>query len=138
MSGNNIGHYSHSQTQAVFRPKTASKWPFSSHIFHYFDASGKNQYAISTFFPAITPAARTHLNRLSQARKDTPMPVYRVKKDRNFTAMSNHHLQNRGLSLRAKGLLSLMLSLPDDWQYSLKGLAAISQEEFDGITIENN
>ena len=65
------------------------------------------------------------------------MPVYRVKKDRNFTAMSNHHLQNRGLSLRAKGLLSLMLSLPDDWEYSLKGLAAISQEEFDGITIEN-
>ena len=62
------------------------------------------------------------------------MSVYRVKKDRNFTAMSNHHLQNRGLSLRAKGLLSLMLSLPDDWQYSLKGLAAISQEEFDGIT----
>jgi len=61
------------------------------------------------------------------------MPVYRVKKDRNFTAMSNHHLQNRGLSLRAKGLLSLMLSLPDDWEYSLKGLAAISQEGVDAI-----
>lgn len=65
------------------------------------------------------------------------MPVYRVKKDRNFTPMSNHHLQNRGLSLRAKGLLSLMLSLPDDCEYSLKGLAAIRLEEFDGITIEN-
>lgn len=61
------------------------------------------------------------------------MPVYRVKKDRNFTAMSNHHLQNRGLSLRAKGLLSLMLSLPDDWEYSLKGLAAISQGGVDAI-----
>ena len=44
--------------------------------------------------------------------------------------MSNHPLQNRGLSLRTKGLLSL----PDDWEYSLKGLVAISQEEFDGIT----
>ena len=61
------------------------------------------------------------------------MPVNRVKKDRNFTAMSNHHLQNRGLSLRAKGLLSLMLSLPDDWEYSLKGLAAISLEGVDAI-----
>ena len=61
------------------------------------------------------------------------MPAYRVKKDRNFTAMSNHHLQNRGLSLRAKGLLSLMLSLPDDWEYSLKGLATINQEGVDAI-----
>ena len=51
------------------------------------------------------------------------MPVFRVEKSRDFTVMSNHHLRNRNMSLRAKGLLSLMLSLPEDWDYTLKGLA---------------
>jgi len=53
------------------------------------------------------------------------MAVSRVHKDKNYTVMSNHHFRNRELSLKAMGLLSLMLSLPDSWDYSLKGLATI-------------
>ena len=56
------------------------------------------------------------------------MAVFRVEKTRDFTVMSNHHLRNNNMSLRAKGLLSLMLSLPKDWDYTLKGLARISLE----------
>ena len=56
------------------------------------------------------------------------MSVFRVEKNKNFTVMSNHHLQDKNLSLKAKGLLSLMLSLPDDWDYSLAGLERICQE----------
>lgn len=56
------------------------------------------------------------------------MTVIRVHKTANYTVMSNHHLRNRNLSLRAKGLISLMLSLPDDWDYSVNGLAAICSE----------
>ena len=54
------------------------------------------------------------------------MAVFRVEKQRNFTVMGNHHLQNRKLSLKAKGLLSQILSLPEDWDYTLRGLAAVS------------
>lgn len=61
------------------------------------------------------------------------MPVFRVEKTRDFTVMSNHHLRNRNMSLRAKGLLSLMLSLPEEWDYTLKGLARISMEGVDAI-----
>ena len=52
------------------------------------------------------------------------MSTFRVNKNVNYTVMSNHHLQDKRLSLKAKGLLSYMLSLPDDWDYSLKGLTA--------------
>ena len=51
------------------------------------------------------------------------MAVFRVEKTKDFTIMSNHHLRNTELSLKAKGLLSLMLSLPEDWDYTTKGLA---------------
>ena len=61
------------------------------------------------------------------------MAVFRVEKTRDFTVMSNHHLRNSNMSLRAKGLLSLMLSLPEDWDYTLKGLASISMEGVDAI-----
>lgn len=61
------------------------------------------------------------------------MAVIRVEKSRNYTVMSNVHLRDKALSLKAKGLLSLILSLPDDWQYSIKGLAAICKESKDGI-----
>lgn len=61
------------------------------------------------------------------------MSVFRVERTRDYTVMSNHHLKNRNLSLKAKGLLSLMLSLPDDWDYTLKGLAHISLEKVDAI-----
>ena len=61
------------------------------------------------------------------------MAVFRVEKTRDYTIMANHHLKNRNLSLKAKGLLSVMLSLPEDWDYTLKGLAHISKEGIDAI-----
>lgn len=61
------------------------------------------------------------------------MAVFRVERTRDYTVMSNHHLKNRMLSLKAKGLLSIMLSLPDEWDYTLRGLAAISKEGVDAI-----
>lgn len=56
------------------------------------------------------------------------MSVIRVHKNKNFTVMSNTHLRDKNLSLKAKGLLSVMLSLPDDWDYSIAGLCAICKE----------
>jgi len=61
------------------------------------------------------------------------MAVLRVKKTRDYTVMANHHLRNSALSLKAKGLLSLMLSLPNDWDYTLKGLAKICRDGVDSI-----
>ena len=61
------------------------------------------------------------------------MPVFRVEKNKGYTVMSNHHLRNHTLSLKAKGLLSQMLSLPDDWDYTLQGLAQINKESIDAI-----
>lgn len=61
------------------------------------------------------------------------MAVFRIEKTRDYTVMANHHLKNRELSLKAKGLMSVMLSLPDDWDYTLKGLAHISREGVDAI-----
>ena len=62
------------------------------------------------------------------------MAVFRVEKTKDFTVMSNHHLRNTELSLKAKGLLSLMLSLPEDWDYTTKGLAHICRDGVDSIT----
>ena len=62
------------------------------------------------------------------------MAVFRVEKTKDFTIMSNHHLRNTELSLKAKGLLSLMLSLPEDWDYTIKGLAHICKDGVDSIT----
>jgi len=61
------------------------------------------------------------------------MGVFRVEKNKNFTVMSNYHLKEKNLSLKAKGLLSLMLSLPDDWDYSMSGLAKICKESITAI-----
>ena len=61
------------------------------------------------------------------------MAVFRVEKTRNYTVMSNHHLRDKSLSLKAKGLLSLMLSLPEDWDYTTKGLARICKDGVDSI-----
>lgn len=60
--------------------------------------------------------------------KGEGMAVFRVHKSRDFTVMSNHHLRDNTLTLKAKGLLSVILSLPDDWKYSIAGLAAICKE----------
>lgn len=54
--------------------------------------------------------------------------IYRSKKERNFTAMSNFHFYEKGLSWKAKGLMSQILSLPEDWEYSVEGLAALSKD----------
>lgn len=61
------------------------------------------------------------------------MAVFRVERTHNYTVMSNHHLRDKGLSLKAKGLLSQMLSLPEDWDYTLAGLAKINAEGRDAI-----
>ena len=61
------------------------------------------------------------------------MAVFRVEKNSGYTVMSNHHLRNRASSLTAKGLLSQMLSLPEDWDYTLQGLARINRESIDAI-----
>ena len=59
--------------------------------------------------------------------------VFRVERNRNFTVMCNHHLKNKELSLKAKGLLSIMLSLPDSWHYNIKGLASLSRDGIDAV-----
>ena len=61
------------------------------------------------------------------------MAVFRIEKTRDYTVMANHHLRNTKLSLKAKGLLSLMLSLPKDWDYTTKGLAKICKDGVDSI-----
>lgn len=61
------------------------------------------------------------------------MAVFRVEKTRDFTVMSNHHLRNTKLSLKAKGLISLMLSLPENWDYTTRGLARICKDGVDSI-----
>mgnify|MGYP004613657945 CR=1 FL=1 len=66
------------------------------------------------------------------------MAVFKVEKIQNYTIMSNHHLQNKNLSLKAKGLLSYMLSLPEDWDYSLAGLVANCKESKTALTTALN
>ena len=61
------------------------------------------------------------------------MAVYRVERTRDYTVMSNYHLKDTGLSLKSKGLLSLMLSLPDDWNFNMRGLSSICKEGLDAI-----
>nr|WP_240616085.1 DUF6017 domain-containing protein [Listeria kieliensis] len=61
------------------------------------------------------------------------MAVFRVEKNKGYTVMSNHHLRNKDLTLKAKGLLSQMLSLPESWDYTLAGLSFINKESIDAI-----
>ena len=61
------------------------------------------------------------------------MAVFRIEKTRDYTVMSNHHLRDKSLSLKAKGLLSLILSLPEEWDYTTKGLARICKDGVDSI-----
>ena len=61
------------------------------------------------------------------------MAVFRVERNSGYTVMSNHHLRNKELTLKAKGLLSQMLSLPEDWDYTLAGLSRINRESIDAI-----
>lgn len=71
------------------------------------------------------------------------MSIFKIEKTRDYTVMSNYHLRDKNLSYKAKGLLSFMLSLPTDWDYSLRGLEAISKESIKAIRnilqeLENN
>ena len=61
------------------------------------------------------------------------MPVFRVEKNSNYTTMCNYHLRDQGLSLKGKGLLSMLLSLPDTWNYSVRGLSSITPDGVDGV-----
>ena len=61
------------------------------------------------------------------------MSIFKIEKNKNYTVMSNYHLRDKNLSYKAKGLLSFMLSLPDDWDYSMSGLEAISKESIKAI-----
>lgn len=61
------------------------------------------------------------------------MSIIRVNKTKNFTVMSNHHFKEKKMSLKSKGLLSLMLSLPDDWNYTLAGLVSLSKDGKDSV-----
>lgn len=62
------------------------------------------------------------------------MAVFRVKKEKNYTTISNYHMREKSLSLKGKGLMTLMLTLPDNWDYSLKGLATLSKDGIDSVT----
>jgi hypothetical protein len=62
------------------------------------------------------------------------MGIFRVEKNKNYTVMSNYHLKDRNLSLKSKGLLSVILSLPDEWNYTTRGLASICKEGVDCIS----
>lgn len=64
---------------------------------------------------------------------DRMAQIFRVERTKNFTVMSNHHFKNKNLTLKAKGLLSLMLSLPDDWNYNMQGLATLSRDGIDSV-----
>ena len=76
----------------------------------------------------------TKTNTFQSMRKEViDMAVFRIEKTRDYTVMSNHHLRNTNLSLKAKGLLSLMLSLPENWDYTTKGLAHICKDGVDSI-----
>ena len=73
-------------------------------------------------------------NTFQNRRKEVSnMAVFRIEKTRDYTVMSNHHLRDKSLSLKAKGLLSLMLSLPEEWDYTTKGLARICKDGVDSI-----
>ena len=61
------------------------------------------------------------------------MAVFRIERTRDYTVMSNHHLRDKALSLKSKGLLSMMLSLPEDWNYTTRGMAKICKEGVDAI-----
>ena len=69
----------------------------------------------------------------TQRSKTIPSSVCRVNKNKNYTVMSNYHLKSRNLSLKAIGLLSKVLSLPDDWDYSISGLTSLCKESTSAI-----
>ena len=101
---------------------------------HFYRPDWKYQYCVYAECP-YQPGKLTALAAVKFTVKgaDDDMAVFRVEKNKGYTVMSNHHLLNKALSLKAKGLLSQMLSLPEDWDYTLKGLSLINRESIDAI-----
>ena len=89
---------------------------------HFYRPDWKYQYCVYAECP-YQPGKLTALATVKFTVKgaDDDMAVFRVEKNKGYTVMSNHHLRNKALSLKAKGLLSQMLSLPENWDYTLKG-----------------
>jgi len=81
---------------------------------------------------SATSSTKLEELKIHSERRDH-MAVFRVEKTKNYTIMSNHHLRNAEMSLKAKGLMSLMLSLPENWDYTLAGLAYISKDGLSSI-----
>ena len=73
------------------------------------------------------------INTYFSTKEVIKVAVFRIERNRDYTVMSNHHLRDTGLSLKSKGLLSMMLSLPEEWNYTTRGLAAICKEGADCI-----
>lgn len=88
-------------------------------------------YAECPYAPGRLTALQTV--KFTMKGADDEMAVFRVEKNKGYTVMSNHHLRNTELTLKAKGLLSQMLSLPENWDYTLKGLSLINREQIDAI-----
>ena len=101
---------------------------------HFYRPHWKHQFCVYAECP-YQPGKLTDYGAIKFTMKgvEEAMAVFRVEKNQGYTVMSNHHLRNRGLSLKAKGLLSQMLSLPEDWDYTLKGLSLINRESVDAI-----
>lgn len=75
----------------------------------------------------------TKINTYFSTKEVIKVAVFRIERNRDYTVMSNHHLRDTELSLKSKGLLSMMLSLPEEWNYTTRGLAAICKEGVDCI-----
>lgn len=73
------------------------------------------------------------INTYFSTKEVIKVAVFRIERNRDYTVMSNHHLRDTELSLKSKGLLSMMLSLPEEWNYTTRGLAAICKEGADCI-----
>ena len=94
----------------------------------FFHESMSQQMAV-----VLICAEKSGPSRSKDEKESMIMAVFRVERTNNYTVMSNYHLRDKTLSLKAKGLLSLMLSLPETWDYTLSGLARISLEGKDAI-----
>ena len=101
---------------------------------HFYRPHWKHQFCVYAECP-YQPGKLTDYGAIKFTMKgvEEAMAVFRVEKNQGYTVMSNHHLRNKDLSLKAKGLLSQMLSLPEDWDYTLKGLSLINRESVDAI-----
>ena len=95
--------------------------------------ASSQQASLSERSVSRKPGTLRFLLPANRAEREAAMSTFRVNKNVNYTVMSNYHLQDKKLSLKAKGLLSYMLSLPDDWDYSLKGLTVGCKDGLDSV-----